>query len=123
MSIHCMKEALLAREAHALLLRQALTKLNTATSSPPSPPRPPATSGRPSHTHYLTVQLGGAAGGQLDCSQTWWCLQETVPPCQQGEGSPNTPSPAQLSYILLKLREEVCTYMELYTLLLELTVK
>ncbi len=103
MSVHGMREALLAREAHALLLRQALTGLNAAPTSPRPPrllaprARPPAMI-KPSHAH-LTLQL--------DCYQTWWCLQESPHvPCQGG-GSHNTPTPAQLSYILLKLREEV----------------
>ena len=111
MSVHYMKETLLARETHALLLKQALSAAHRKANLPSVPdPRPcpfhhrqqppMAVPRQASHTH-LTLQL--------DSSQIWWCLQDQKrrPSQKERGGSPDGPTPAQLSYVLLKLREEV----------------
>ncbi len=112
MSVQYMREALLTRDKHAALVKQALRCLPpaqalTITRPRPSTPGPALTamSRRPpsSDTHLPLL---------LDSYQTWWYLDESLeaPPARETPPSPQDgPSPAQLAYVLLKLREEVCT--------------
>ncbi|XP_064395214.1 uncharacterized protein C6orf136 homolog [Halichondria panicea] len=110
MSVQYMREALLTRDKHAALVKQALRCLPpaqalTITRPRPSTPGPALTamSRRPpsSDTHLPLL---------LDSYQTWWYLDESLeaPPARETPPSPQDgPSPAQLAYVLLKLREEI----------------